>query len=51
MQGASSSRRRTDAERQTTPADQETPIMSPQAEVVTARLRKTWHGSKTPVFG
>ena len=37
MQGASSSRRRTDAERQTTPADQGTPIMSPQAEVVTAQ--------------
>ncbi|MGA8347016.1 MAG: hypothetical protein WB773_04275 [Isosphaeraceae bacterium] len=42
MQGASSSRRRTDSERQSTPADQETPIMSPQAEVVAARLRKTW---------
>src|SRR5208337_1894936 len=42
MQGASSSRRPTDSERQATPTDQETPIMSPQAEVVTARLRKTW---------
>src|SRR5208337_2244673 len=42
MQCASSARRRIDSERQSTPADQETPIMSPQAEVVAARLRKTW---------